>query len=190
MMLSRAACMIAVCGACIAPPAGAAPWVLDPATTIGVDVAWEGAVVTVRFPPPTGSVDFDPAHPERARATVTVPAAEATAGSPIVDALVRGPEYLGAAQWPEIDFRLTGLRQTSKQTADLTGEMTLRGVTRPVAFAAQVIRYGPAAADPSRFEAGFDLTGRIDRTDFGSTGGLPEVAAVLPVHIRLLMHSE
>lgn len=88
-----------------------------------------------------------------------------------------------------IDFRLTGLRQTSKQTADLTGEMTLRGVTRPVAFAAQVIRYGPAA-DPSRFEAGFDLTGRIDRTDFGSTGGLPEVAAVLPVHIRLLMHSE
>ena len=38
--------------------------------------------------------------------------------------------------------------------------------------------------------AGFDLTGRIDRTDFGSTGGLPEVAAVLPVHIRLLMHSE
>lgn len=100
MMLSRAACMIAVCGACIAPPAGAAPWVLDPATTIGVDVAWEGAVVTVRFPPPTGSVDFDPAHPERARATVTVPAAEATAGSPIVDALVRVPEYLGAAQWP------------------------------------------------------------------------------------------
>ena len=49
----------------------------------------------------------------------------------------------------------------------------------------------PAEATiPSRFEAGFNLTGSLDRTDFGSTGGLPDVAAVLPVHIRLLMSSK
>lgn len=189
-MLSRTALTVAVCGAFLTSPAVAAPWVLDPASSIGVDVTWGGGVVTVSFPPPTGSVEFDPAHPDRAKATVTVAAKGATAGSPIVDALVRSPDYLGAEQWPDIAFRLTGLKQTSKQTADVTGEMTLRGVTRPVAFAAQVIRYGPATADPSQFEAGFDLTGSVDRTDFGSTGGLPEVAAVLPVHIRLLMHSE
>ena len=53
-----------------------------------------------------------------------------------------------------------------------------------------MIRYGPAQDDPDRFEAGFDLTGSIDRTAFGSTGGLPQVAAVLPVRIRLVMHSD
>jgi polyisoprenoid-binding protein YceI len=62
-------------------------------------------------------------------------------------------------------------------------------VTRPVRFEAQVFAYGPAKDDPQRFEAGFDLTGQIDRTDFGSNGGLPEVSALLPVHIRLLMTS-
>ena len=87
-------------------------------------------------------------------------------------------------------FRLDRLTPTSKQTAEVAGRLTLRGVTRPVAFEARVIRFGPAADDPDRFEAGFDLTGAIDRTDFGSTGGLPEVAAVLPIRIRLLMHSD
>ena len=65
------------------------PWGLDPATTIVVDVPWEGATVAVHFPPPTGSIDFDPENPATARATVTVSARGATTGVPIVDALVR-----------------------------------------------------------------------------------------------------
>jgi polyisoprenoid-binding protein YceI len=170
--------------------AQAAPWRLDPRTTVAVDVAWEGSTVVVRFPPPTGIVDFDPDHPEKARATVTVSARGATTGVPLVDALVRSDGYLGAETWPEMSFRLDRLTPTSKQTAEVVGQITLRGVTRPITFQAQVIRYGPAADDPDRFEAGFDLTGSIDRTAFGSTGGLPQVAAVLPVRIRLLMRSE
>jgi polyisoprenoid-binding protein YceI len=67
--------------------------------------------------------------------------------------------------------------------------MTLRGVTRPVVFKATVFRYGPASDDPTRFEAGFDIAGVIDRTEFGSTGGLPEVPASLPVRIRLAIRS-
>jgi polyisoprenoid-binding protein YceI len=170
--------------------AAAAPWRLDPATTIVVDVPWEGSTVAVRFPAPTGSIDFDPENPSAARATVTVSARGATTGLPLVDALVKSADYLGTDAWPEMTFRLDRLTPTSKSTADVAGRLTLRGVTRPVAFDAQVIRYGPAAGDPGRFEAGFDLDGTIDRTAFGSTGGLPQVPALLPVHIRLLMHSE
>jgi polyisoprenoid-binding protein YceI len=168
----------------------AAPWRLDPATTIVVDVPWQGSVVPVRFPAPTGSVDFDPENPAAARATVTVAAGGATTGIPMVDALVKSPDYLAADLWPEMTFRLDRLTPTSRQTADVAGRLTLRGVTRPLTLAARVIRFGPAADDPDRFEAGFDLEGTIDRTEFGSTGGLPQVPAVLPVRIRLLMHSE
>ena len=166
------------------------PWGLDPATTIVVDVPWEGATVAVHFPPPTGSIDFDPENPVTARATVTVSARGATTGVPIVDALVRSPDYLGTDAWPELTFRLDRLTPTSKATAEVAGRITMRGVTRPIAFDARVIRFGPAADDPDRFEAGFDLEATIDRTEFGSTGGLPQVPAVLPIHIRLLMHSD
>ena len=185
-MLARLALVLALLPA----TAAAAPWRLDPATTIAVDVPWEGATVTVRFPAPTGTVDFDPRNPAAARATVTVSAGGATTGVPVVDALVKSAGYLDADRWPAMTFRLDRLTPTSRQTATVAGRLTLRGVTRPVAFDAQVIRFGPAPDHPGRFEAGFDLAGALDRTAFGSTGGLPQVPAVLPIRIRLLMHSE
>jgi polyisoprenoid-binding protein YceI len=169
--------------------ARAAPWQLDPETSVTVDVAWEGRTVQVRFPTLSGQIDFDADHPDRARATITVASADATTGVAVVDNLVRSRDYLGAAQYPQITFRLDRLTQTSKGTAEVDGRITLRGITRPLGFHAEVFRYGPAPDDPARFEAGFDLSGQIDRTAFGSTGGLPDVAAVLPVHIRLLMRS-
>lgn len=170
--------------------AAAAPWRLDPATTVAVDVPWQGQTVTVRFPPPTGSVDFDPERPQTAKASVTVSAKDATTGVGLVDALVRSDGYLDAGRFPDMTFRLDRLTPTSKQTATVAGRMTMRGVTRPVSFDAKVTRYGPAADDPGRFDAGFDLAGSIDRTAFGSTAGLPDVPALLPVRIRLLMRSE
>ena len=48
--------------------AAAAPWQLAPATTVAVDVAWQGRTVPVRFPTLAGQIDFDEDHPERAKA--------------------------------------------------------------------------------------------------------------------------
>ena len=186
----RAFCLLAaLIVPSLGPAAAAAPWRLDPTSSIAVDVAWQGSTVEVRFPAFAGTVDFDPEHPERARATIGVAAGSATTGVGVVDRLVRSRDYLAAAEYPQITFRLERLVQTSKSTADIFGDITLRGVTHPLAFKAQVRRYGPAEDDPSRFDAAFDLTGQIDRTEFGSTGGLPEVGAVLPVRIHLVMSS-
>lgn len=170
-------------------PAAAAPWKLDPATTVTADVGWQGRMFQVRFPSLSGDIDFDERHPERTRASISVAARAATTGVAVVDSLLRSRDYLGADQYPTITFQIDKLVQTSKSTAEVDGRMTLRGVTKPVSFQAKVFAYGPDKDDPDRFEAGFDLSGSVDRTAFGSTGGLPEVAAVMPVHIRLLMTS-
>ncbi len=169
--------------------AWAAPWKLDPATAVAVDVGWNGGNVTVEFPSISGDVDFDQNDVGRARATVSVATGTATTGVAPVDALVRSADYLGAEKYPRITFQLDKLTQTSKSTAEVDGRITLRGVTRPVVFQATVFRFGPAPGDPAKFAAGFDLTGEIDRLKFGSTGGLPDVSAVLPVRIHLLMTS-
>lgn len=168
----------------------AAPWQLAPETRVAVDVAWEGRTVAVRFPTLSGQIDFDRDHPERAQAEIRVATTDATTGVGVVDGLLRSKDYLDAAEYPAITFHLDKLTQTSKSSADVAGRITLRGVTRPVAFKAEVTRYGPSSDDPDRFEAGFELTGRVDRTEFGSTGGLPQVAALLPVRITLVMTSK
>lgn len=167
----------------------AAPWKLDPRTTVTVAVGWKGADVTVRFPTLSGDIDFDEHHVESARGEVTVATGDATTGVAPVDALVRSRDYLDAAEYPAIVFQLDKISQTSKSTAEVDGRITLRGVTRPAVFQAKVFQFGPASDDPARFVAGFDLTGEIDRSKFGSTGGLPDVAAVLPVNIHLVMTS-
>lgn len=173
-----------------ASPIMARTWSLDPSTEVAVDVGWRGAVVEVRFPDLTGEIDFDEARPERARARIVARADSATTAVGVVDALVRSPDYLAAEAHPTIVFDLDRIDRTSSSTADVFGRITFRGVTRALALKAEVFRYGPSASEPERFEAGFDLRGSIDRTQFGSTGGVPEVAAVLPLRIRLLMVSD
>lgn len=169
--------------------AHAAPWKLDPGTTVTVDVGWNGKIVPVVFPTISGDIDFDEADVGSARASIDLAAADATTGVAVVDALIRGPDYLGTDKFPQITFQLDRLAQVSKTEANISGRVTLRGVTRPMTFRATVFRFGPDKNDDARFEAGFDLTGSIDRTQFGSTGGLPHVSAVLPIRIHLLMTS-
>jgi polyisoprenoid-binding protein YceI len=174
----------------LAPGAAfAAPWRLSPETTVVVDVDWQGARIPVRFPTVAGEIEFDERDPAAARATIAVGTRDVVTGIPPADLLARSEGYLAAERFPQILFVLDRLVRTSPSTAEVSGRITFRGVTRPIGFEAVVFRFGPAADDPARFEAGFTLTGAIDRTAFGSTGGLPAVAAVLPVRIRLLMTS-
>lgn len=171
-------------------PLQAAPWHIDPGTEVRVDVDWAGSQVEVRFPSVSGTIAFDERDLSQAAAEIAVASADATTGLAPADALLRSDGYLAAERFPQIVFHLDKLVRTSASTADVQGAITLRGVTRPVSFAAKVIRFAPAADDPARFEAGFDLTGSLDRTAFGSVAGIPEVPAVLPVRIRLLMSSD
>jgi polyisoprenoid-binding protein YceI len=170
--------------------AAAAPWTLDPATTVGAWIEWQGRPIAVRFPGLTGQVEFDARQLERARATLTVPAAAATTGNAVVDAMMRGADYLDARAHPTITFELDRLTKTSADTADVTGRVTLRGVERAVTLKAKVVAFGPTEADPAVMTADFVITGAIDRRDFGSTAGAPELSTTLPLDIRLVMTGE
>jgi polyisoprenoid-binding protein YceI len=162
-------------------------WRLDPETEIVVEVPWFGGRAIMRFPTYAGTVTFDERDLDRASARIVVSSRDVTTGFGPADTLARSSGFLAAAEHPEIAFALDRIEQTSRSTADVFGAITFRGVTRPIRFAATVFRYGPAAAFPGRFEAGFDIEGSIDRTEFGSTQDVPAVAAILPVRIHLLM---
>ncbi len=178
---------LAVLALALVPPVAADTWRLDPETEIIVEVPWFGGRAIMRFPRYAGTVVFDENDLDRAAARIAVSARDVRTGFAPADALARSPGYLAATAHPEITFTLDRIEQTSRTTADIKGSITFRGVTRPMDFAATVFRYGPAAENPGRFEAGFDLAGEIDRTAFGSIQDVPAVAAVLPVRIRLLM---
>ena len=170
----------------------ATPWHLDPSrTSIKVKVGYAGTSgVTVDFRSIGGAIDFDEKHPETARATIKVASQNVETGLGLIDNLVRSRDYLDAKGHPHITFRLDRIEPTSGRTANIHGSITLRGVTRPITFAANVFSFGPRNNAQGVFEAGFDMTGQIDRRDFGSTAGQPQVSTVLPITIRLVMTSK
>lgn len=177
---------------CLPAIANAAPWTLNTKeSSIKVQVGYLGGKgVAVNFRQFNGPVEFDEKRPQNAKATIKVDSAKLETGLGFINNLVRSADYLDTARHPEITFQLDRLTQTSKSTADITGRITLRGITKPVKFTAVVFRYGPSKLNPDVFEAGFNLTGSIDRRDFGSVANVPQVAPVLPVSIRLVMTSK
>ena len=166
-------------------PAFSAPWTVDDSTRIQVDVSYLGRVVKVVFDEVNGAIDFDPKRPEATRADIRVKTKSAETGLGLVNGLVKSRDYLNARNHPEIRFVLQKLKVTGPSSAKFTGEVTLLGVTKPTTLDAKLTKLGPDKNTPA--EAGFLLTGEIDRAAHGNTTGIPQVSQVLPVRIQLSM---
>jgi polyisoprenoid-binding protein YceI len=121
---------------------------------------------------------FDPADPAamRLRATIQAASVETHYPDPAVDfnAVIAGPEFLDAAQFPTITFTSTAIVLTGNQTAEVTGDLTLHGVTKPVTLTVTYNGgYGANDFDPAGARIGFSATGSLRRTDFGIGFGVP-----------------
>ncbi len=89
---------------------------------------------------------------------------------------ISGPQFLDSAAFPTIEFVSTSVEQTSDTTATVRGDLTMRGVTRPVTMQVELtgaIESHPFQGAPA---IGFVATGALDRSDFGSTYMLQTVS--------------
>ncbi len=75
-----------------------------------------------------------------------------------------GPEFFDAERHPEVTFRSTEIRLADDGRAEVEGELTMKGITRPVTATG---RYSAPRQAPFGEIAGFQLTTTIDRRDFG-----------------------
>ncbi|WP_126978196.1 YceI family protein [Frigidibacter oleivorans] len=129
---------------------------------------------------------FDPADPEAmtVEATVDPASVETLYPDPAFDfnAVIAGPEFLDAAQFPEMTFRSTRVRMTGPDRAAVTGDLTLHGVTRPITLRVTFNGgYPPQDFDPGGARIGFSATGTLFRSDFGIGYGIPAPGSTLGV---------
>ncbi|MEO8115091.1 MAG: YceI family protein, partial [Phenylobacterium sp.] len=91
-----------------------------------------------------------------------------------------GKDWFDAAKYPQITFRSTKVQVTGPNTAKVTGDLTLHGVTKPVTLDATFNGgWAPSAFDGAR--AGFSAQGSFKRSDFGMGNGVPAPGATLGV---------
>ena len=148
-----------------------AAWRIDPARThIGF------VVDAVGFPRTQGefhvfdgrlSIDFD--RPAASRVTFTVRSDSIEVGSSSFDDTLRGSNFLDAQRFPDIHFESTRVEKRDESTIELTGDLTLLGVTRPLTVEVEVKRLGGARLS-------FIAHAHIDRLAYGMNSGFPIIS--------------
>lgn len=132
-------------------------------------------------------IRFDPENIEATEIRFTIKTASVDTAWPDRDRHIRSADFLNADAHPEITFVSTAVRQTGDNTAEVTGDLTMVGQTRPVTFEATLVKIGPSPFNPAKTIAGFVAEGEIVRADWGITFGGDAFAARVPVRIDLEM---
>lgn len=122
-----------------------------------------------------GTFDLDEQRPEDSSANITIDAASVDLGDATWNEHVRD-KFLEPAKYPEISFKSTKVTRTGEKTADLTGDLTLHGVTKPVTLHVTLNKIGQHPMLQDRKDAGFTLKGTLRRSDFGINAYIPMVA--------------
>jgi polyisoprenoid-binding protein YceI len=162
-----------------APIAGAkTAWKLDPSHTLVEFSAKHLMITTVkgRFTDVEGTIYTDERNPEKSSVEATLNAATIDTRTEQRDQHLRSADFLHVEKFPQIKFRSTRI-EGEKEHFKLTGDLTIRDVTRPVTLD---VSYEGRTKDPWGGErVGFSASGKIDRRDFGllwnqalETGGL------------------
>jgi polyisoprenoid-binding protein YceI len=141
-------------------------WQLDPAhSSLGVSTK-HMMITTVRgtMAITSAEIDFDPEHPERGSVTAVIDAASIDTGQPGRDEHLRSPDFLDTPHHPEITFRSTRIEPAGDRYR-IHGELTIRGVTRPVTLDARIGGVVPDMRGGTR--AAFAATTTVDREAFG-----------------------
>lgn len=120
----------------------------------------------------TGEATLDPKDPAKIRLKVTIGTDSITGTNPKLDAHLKAPEFFDTAKFPSATFTATNVEPTSPTTARVTGDLTLRGVTKPVAFDATFNQAGVHPVDKT-YTVGFDGRAVLKRSEFGIDAYLP-----------------
>jgi polyisoprenoid-binding protein YceI len=115
----------------------------------------------------TGTAVLDGENPENSTATVTIKVASIDTRNAQRDAHLGTNDFLSMDEYPEITFVSTGVTQTGADTFDLSGDLTIKGTTKPITIP---FSYEGAATDPfGNFRVGFEGSVVINRKDYGIT---------------------
>ncbi len=126
------------------------------------------------FTETAGTLMLDPTKPADSKVDITVKVGSVAVQSPKLQDELKSDAWLDAGKFPEATFKSNKVTKTGGNTASVTGDLTLHGVTKPVTLE---VTYQNAGANPlnKAYTAGFEVKGKIKRSDFGVKTYVPVI---------------
>jgi polyisoprenoid-binding protein YceI len=136
----------------------------------------------------SGEILWDKAEPEKSSVTVTIPLKSLDMGDTVWNEHTL-TKLFEAEKYPDMTFRSTKIEKTGDKTANITGDLTLHGVTKPVVLTATLAGEGKHPMK-SVNAAGFAATTNIKRSEFGMNEGIPMVGDDVEIRIEVEAYQE
>jgi len=122
-----------------------------------------------RFTKVSGTLDFDEAKPEKSKMNASIASASLTTGEALVDNELKGAAFFNVAASPVITFKSRAVQPLSTTAADVSGEITVNGITKPVVLKVTVKPHDDPALKYDVGARQFIATTRIQRSAFNMT---------------------
>lgn len=127
---------------------------------------------------------LDPANPSASTLTATIPLTRVASNSDGLNGHLQTPDFFDTANHPVATFVSRSITVDADDATEATvvGDLTLRGVTRPVTMEVEFNQAGPAMGGV--YKAGFDGKATIKRSEFGVSFAVPAVSDEVELHIE------
>ena len=132
-----------------------------------------------------GTIWLDEAAPEKSRVEATIQVGSLQSGHATRDEHLKAERWLNVAKSPTMSFKSTKVEKTGPDTARVTGDMTIMGVTLPATLDVKLNKIGKAPNNQKQ-QAGFTITGAISRKAFGSATAAGMIGDSVSIRIEAL----
>jgi polyisoprenoid-binding protein YceI len=126
-----------------------------------------------RFDSISGDLVFDQDDPAKTSLSLEIKTDSIDTNAAARDKDLKGPDFLNTAQFGTATFKTTSVKKVDDKTFEVTGDFTLRGVTKPVTATVKEVGAGKGPKGEQRI--GFETSFQLKRSDFDIKYGLPAI---------------
>jgi polyisoprenoid-binding protein YceI len=149
--------------------AAAETYKIDPVhSSVGFSLRHGFSKFTSSFTKVAGSIVYDEASPAASSVEATVDIASVSTANEKRDGHLKSPDFFDLAKYATATFKSTAWVKTGEGTFDVTGDLTIKDVTKPTTFKVTLLGTGPGMGGST--VSGWEATATIKKSDFGVAG--------------------
>ena len=144
-------------------------YTIDPVhSSVGFSLRHLVSKFSSSFTKVTGTVNYDAAKPEASSVEATIEIASVATANEKRDNHIKSPDFFDAAKYPTASFKSKSFKKTGADTFDVTGDLTIKDVTKEVVLKTTLVGTGPGMGGATL--TGWEATTTIKKSDYGLAG--------------------
>lgn len=116
----------------------------------------------------SGTVNYDAAAPEQSSVEATIAINSVNTGDEKRNGHLLNADFFDVAKFPTATFKSTAWKKTGENTFDVTGDLTIKDVTKPITLQATLLGTGPGMGGAT--VTGWEVTTKLNKADYGVSG--------------------